>query len=138
MTVPISRKNLLVFFLLFLAGGAIGFIAGGYTGNNFGTAVVLNNTMNRDAKDIKTLVAALRNIHAGKPQAGIEAIETLVYDHVVVFDPVEPYPDIKPQTEAEVDAAIKAAFQYRQSFPRDSQLATDQMVEAVFKGRGLE
>ena len=135
---PISRKNLLTYFLLLLAGSAIGFLVGGYSGSNFGMGIILNNTMNRDARDIKTLVGALREIHAGKTETAIADIETLVYDHIVVFDPVEPYPNIKPQTEEEIDSAIKAAFQYRKNFPRDSQLATDQMVETVFRNRGLE
>ncbi len=135
---PFFRKNLLVFFLLFLAGSATGFIVGGYTGSNFGMGIILNNTMTRDARDVKTLVEALRNIHAKNPEAGIAAIETLVYDHIVVFDPVEPYPNIKSETEVEVETTIKAVFRYRKAFPRDSQLATDQIVDAVFKSRGLE
>jgi hypothetical protein len=135
---PVSRKNLLVFLLLFLAGSAIGFIIGGYTGSNFGMGIILNNALNRDARDVKTLVGALQDIHSGDSKAGIEAIETLVYDHIVVFDPVEPYPGIEQQTEVEVEAAINAAFRYRKAFPRDSRLATDSMVEAVFKSRGLE
>ncbi len=134
----VSKKSLLVFFLVFLVGSSIGFIVGGYTGSNFGMGIILNNTMTRDARDVKTLVEALRNIHAENPEAGIETIETLVYDHIVVFDPVEPYPNINSQTEAEVDDAINVAFEYRKAFPRDSQLATDQMVENVFKSRGLE
>ena len=138
MTVSVARKNLLIFFLLFLAGSAIGFIVGGYTGSNFGMGIVLNNSMTRDARDVKTLVEALRNLQADNPQAGIEAIETLVYDHIVVFDPVEPYPNIKSRTAAEVDAAIEAAFQYRKAFPRNSEQAADKMVESLFKRRGLE
>lgn len=134
----VSRKSLLVFFLVFLAGSAIGFIVGGYTGSNFGMGIILNNTMSRDARDVKTLVEALRNIRTDNPETSIEAIETLVYDHIVVFDPVESYPNINSQTETEIEDAINAAFQYRKAFPRDSQLATDQMVEKVFKSRGLD
>lgn len=134
----IKSKNLLVYFLLVLAGSAVGFLVGGYTGTEFGISIIANGTLNKDAQDVQTHVGVLRSLRKGETNAAIEQIEFYIDDALVIFDPNEPYPGLDQRTIDKVNAAIKTAYDYRQEFPRQSSRShVDEMVINLFKKHNL-
>ena len=133
-----TGKSPMWLFVMFLAGSAVGFLIGAYTGGNFGMGLIVNNVMQRDALEIGNQVDALRQLRGGSTDAGIELIEAGIDDALVVFDPHEPIPGIDDDTEARVDAAIRKVFEYRREFPRRSKRThVDEMVDNLFRKRGL-
>lgn len=134
----INSKNLLLYGLLILGGSALGFIAGGYTGSNFGIGLILNSAINKDAHDLQSRLSALRSLRAGDVDSGVEIIEAGIDDQLVLFDPHEPYPGLDEDTQLKMKLAIESAFQYRQEFPRQSDRShVDGMVKALFQKHGL-
>lgn len=135
----LNAKSRLTFFLLFLAGSAVGFIVGGYTGSNFGIALIINNTLTSDALNVQTQVKALRNLRAGNTRQTIESLESNLDDHLVIFDPHDPYPGLKDGTIVTIEKAIKSAHDYRLEFPRQSNRPqVDVMVKNLFNKHNLE
>lgn len=129
----LDSKSLLVFFLLFLAGSAVGFLVGGYTGTNFGIALILNNTLGGDAQEVQVKVDALRHLRQDNPAQAIELLEASLDDQLVVFDPQEPYPGLRDDTIASVGIAIRSAADYRARYPRQSTRPhVDAMVQNLF------
>ena len=134
----ITSKNLLIYFLLFLAGSAVGFLVGGYTGTEFGISIIANGTLNKDAQDVHTHVGVLRSLRKGETSAAIEQIESYIDDSLVIFDPNEPYPGLDQRTIDKVNTAIKTTYDYRQEFPRQSSRShVDEMVMNLFKKHNL-
>lgn len=129
-----GRPQLIWLFVLFLAGSAIGFIVGAYSGANFGMGLVANNTLRRDAQVVDAQLDALGRLRAGDVTGAIEILEATVDDSLVIFDPHEPLPGIDAATDARVAEAIGNARRYRQAHPRDSaRPAVDAMVRALFE-----
>ena len=135
----INSKNLLLFFLLFLAGSAVGFLVGGYTGTNFGVSLIANSSLRKDAGDIQTHVGVLRALRSAQGEAAIEQIEAYIDDALIIFDPHEPYPGLDDATIVAVNEAIKAVYHYRLEFPRQSSRShVDTMIENLFNKHNLE
>lgn len=133
----INSKSLLALFLVFLAGSTVGFLVGGYTGTNFGMKIIVNGMLNKDAKDVKTQLNALRALHGGDSARAMELLEAAIDDQLVIFDPREPYPADQAATE-KVDEAIRAAYEYRRQHPRQSgRPQVDAMVRSLFDKHGL-
>ena len=125
-------------FVLFLAGSALGFLVGAYTGTEFGTGLVANNALRKDALQIEAQVDALRQLRDGDVAAAIEILETVVDDSLVVFDPRQPLPGINAETDARVARAIARVHRYRQAYPRKSDRPfVDDMLRHLFDKHGL-
>lgn len=111
----------------------VGLAAGAWWGFRLGTTMIIENAAANDAKGVRILLSALADLKAGKTAAATETLEARVDDHLVVFDPQEPYP-LTPSTSAAVDAAILAAKEYRAAHPRRSKRAhVDEMVQNLFR-----
>ncbi len=135
----IERKYLPWFFVMFLAGSAVGFLIGAYSGGNFGMSLVLNNWLNQDALELNNKLDALRQLRGGETAAAIETLEASVDDTLVIFDPVEPYPGLKDVTLSAIDSAIDNAIDYRRDFPRrSSRPHVDKMIEGLFERHRLD
>ena len=121
----LNSKSLLVLFLVFLAGSAVGFLVGGYTGTNFGMKIILGGI-------------ALRALRGGDSEQAIELLEAAIDDQLVIFDPQEPYP-IDDTTQDRVNNSIKTVYAYRQEFPRQSNRPqVDAMVKSLFDKHQLD
>ena len=134
----INSKNLLLYFLLFLAGSAVGFLVGGYTGTEFGVSLMANGSLRKDASDIQTHVGVLRSLRGAQSEAAIEQIEAYIDDALIIFDPHEPYPGLDDDTIAAINEAIKTVYDYRLEFPRQSNRAhVDAMIDILFNKHNL-
>ncbi len=130
----LNSKNMLVFFLLFLAGSAVGFLVGVYSGSNFGMGLILNNSLGADAQEVQVKVDALRQLRHDNPAQAIELLEASLDDQLVIFDPREPYPGLRDDTIATIDIAIRSAADYRARYPRQSNRPhVDTMVRNLFE-----
>ncbi len=134
----VDRKYLPWFLVMFLAGSAIGFLIGAYSGSQFGVGLVLNNGLQRDAKVINQQLDALEQLRAGNSEAAVEIFESGIDDSLILFDPVEPYPRLKQNTIDAIDEAVKNAFDYRRRYPRNSSRPhVDQMLDSLFQRHNL-
>ena len=135
----INSKNMLIYFLLVLAGSGLGFLVGGYTGTEFGISVISNGTLNKDATDVETHISVLRKLRHQENADAIEQIEAYIDDALIIFDPNEPYPGLNESTIERINAAIKTAHNYRTEFPRQSSRAhVDEMVRNLFQKNNLQ
>ena len=135
----INSNNLLLYFLLVLAGSGIGFLVGGYTGTEFGISIISNGTLNKDAADVETHISVLRQLRQQENADAIEQIEAYIDDALIIFDPNEPYPGLKQGTIERISAAIKTAHNYRTEFPRQSSRShVDEMIKNLFQKHNLE
>ncbi len=133
-----TSHRLLAYFLFALGGSAIGFIVGGYTGSQFGMGLILNSTLSKDAIEIQGQLSALRELRTGDTAAAVLRLEAGIDDALVLFDPAEPYPGLREDTEATVSNAIRAAWEYRREFdPASERAHVDAMVDALFRKHGL-
>ena len=134
----LNAKRLLWFFVIFLAGSSVGFLVGGYTGSNFGMALVVNGALNRNALEINNQLQALRQLRSNNAGAAIELIEKSVDDTLILFDPAEPYPGVRENTLDAINAAIKNVYDYRYEYPRKSDRPqVDTMVQNLFQKHNL-
>jgi len=131
-----SNKSIFVFLAIFLAGGAIGAIGSGYIVGGMAMGYVINLAVDRDARNIQTLVGSLRDLRAGNSEATIKSVENIVYDLVGTLDPEDPYPGISDLTSQRVDKAFRTAFEYRQTYPPDSPRV--ELIDQIFKRHGLD
>ena len=130
----LDSKKMLTFFLLLLAGSALGFLVGGYTGTQFGIALILNNGLGADAQEVQVKIEALRQLRNGNSDAATELLEASLDDQLVIFDPQEPYPGLRDDTIASIDFAIRSAMDYRAGYPRQSSRPhVDSMVKSLFE-----
>jgi hypothetical protein len=131
----LSKGHFMALLLVFLVGGLAGLAGGGYLGANYGMGYVINTVMDRDARAIRSMVGALRDLQGGERQHAIDAIQGLVNDQIIAMDPEQPYPGVDEATQARVTEAFKDYAEYRKTYPRASPLATDQMVESALSNR---
>ncbi len=134
----LNAKRLLWFFVIFLAGSSVGFLVGGYTGSNFGMALIVNGALNRNALEINNQLQALRQMRSNNASAAIELIEKSVDDTLILFDPAEPYPGVRESTLDAINTAIKNVYDYRREYPRISDRPqVDTMVQNLFQKHNL-
>lgn len=134
----VRAKSRLWFFVIFLAGSALGFVVGAFSGGNFGMALVINSALNKNAADVETQLQALRRLRGGNNSEAIELLEAGIDDTLIIFEPAEPYPGVKDETAAAIEAAIEKAFRYRRDYPRSSDRPhVDSMVKSLFDRRNL-
>ena len=127
-------KFLIALVLAFLVGGVVGLAAGGCGGFRFGMSFILNNCIPKDAREVVSRVAILKQLRAGKRDQAIEALEAGLNDALILFDPVTPYPGLNGNTTADIKKAISAAKEYRSAHPRQSKQRDmrDEMVRNLF------
>jgi hypothetical protein len=125
------KKRLLLSIVLSLAAGVI---IGAYGGFRLGKSPVLNNALQKNAKDVQAHVAALKHVREGRADKALEVIEADLDDDLVLFDPWESYGPVNDQTNAEIRKAIGQARDYRAAYPRKSNRPhVDAMVGSVLK-----
>lgn len=106
--------------LLLVLGLLLGAGAGGYFGVRSGHAMILDECLDKDARDIQRSVVALRELRAGERERALEALEARMDDALVIFDPAEPYPGVSDRTTGQIDKALREAKDYRSAHPRKS------------------
>ena len=118
MTTRQKTLMLTALVLAFTVGGIAGAAFGGYGGYRAGKALILNEVLRRDAWDIRTRVAILRQLRTGQRDKAIEAIETGLDDVLIMLDPDTPFEDLKAETRGDLKNAIDQAKTYRTEYPR--------------------
>jgi hypothetical protein len=106
--------------LLVVVGIVLGIAAGGYAGWRHGNAAILNECLYADARQIQTVVAALKLLRAEERPLALEALEAGMDDILVPFDPAQPYRGLEERTVAEINRALLEAKNYRAANPRKS------------------
>ena len=106
--------------LLLVAGAILGIAAGGYGGWRYANALVLNECLYADARQVQTSVAALKLLRAGERPLAVEALEGGMDDTLVPFDPATPYRGLNERTVGEINKALREAKDYRAANPRKS------------------
>jgi hypothetical protein len=106
--------------LLVIAGAIAGLAAGGYGGWRYANALILNEALYADARQVQNAVAALKLLRAGDRPLAIEALEAGMDDILVPFDPAQPYRGLDARTVAEINRALLEAKNYRVAHPRKS------------------
>ena len=127
-----KRKMLFVVVFTFLAGCAIGLTIGGYQGFRFGTSLIINESLAKDAREVERGIAILRQLRAGEHDPAIETLETGLSDTLIGFDPAEPYAGLTGETVSALKKAIDEARAYRSAHPRQQKDFRDKMVENLF------
>ena len=108
-------------------------LVGGYGGAQLTATFLLNQSLNKDARDVQKQVKALRNLQAGDQQAAIEILESRLDDNLILFDPQKPYEGLNEDTKAGISNAIILAKEYRGEYPRQSRRGmVDEMVNHLF------
>lgn len=129
----VSRQTFLVAVALtFLAGCAIGLATGGYAGLRWGASIIIEEALHKDAREVATRIATLRQVRAGERDQAIEKLETGLSDILIGFDPVEPYAGLSRHTVGALRKAIDEAKAYRSEFPRQKRNFRDDMVDSLF------
>lgn len=119
----------------FLVGAAGGLALGGYGGFRLAAGSILDGCVSRDAREIQTRVATLKDLRAGRHEQAIELIESDLDDALIILDPAEPYPSVTERTVTQVRKAIGGAKAYRTEHPRRStRPAVDKMITNLFAG----
>jgi hypothetical protein len=106
--------------LLLLAGAIVGAAAGGYGGLRYGSASILNECLQLDARDVQKSVVTLKHLRAGERDQAVELLEARMDDALIPFDPDQPYPGLEERTIAEINNALRQAKDYRSANPRKS------------------
>ena len=129
------KKRLLLGIVLSLA---VGVIIGVYGGFRLGKSPVLNNVLQKDAREVQSLIITLKHLRAGQTDKAIEVIEAGLDDDLVLFDPEEPYEMITDRTKAEITQATAQARGYRAAYPRKSSRPNvDAMVGNVLEKEAI-
>jgi hypothetical protein len=129
------KKRLLLGIALSLVAGLV---IGGYGGFRLGKSSVLNNVLQKDAREVQSHVSTLKYLRDGQTDKAIEVIEAGLDDDLVLFDPEEPYEMITDRTKAEIKQALQQARGYRAAYPRKSSRSyVDTMVGNVLEKEAL-
>lgn len=121
-----------------ILGGAMlvlaGFLIGGYGGSQLTATFLVNQGLNRDARDMQSQVMTLQHLREGEVLQAIELLESRLDNNLISFDPREPFEGLSEQTQVSLEGAINQAKAYRQLHPRKSGRAyEDEMVENLFE-----
>ena len=114
------RAFLLSLSVAFLVGGSTGLAAGAFGGYRWGSAVVLDSALVKDAREIGARIATLNHLWLGERAQAITKLEGGLDDILVGFDPDEPYTGLDAQTVASLAKAIDTAKVYRAAHPWSS------------------
>ena len=115
--------------LLLVVGVVLGAAGGGYYGVRTGHASILNECLDKDARDVQSSVATLRHLRAGERDRALEALEANMDDALIPFDPQTPYAGLTERTSGQIDKALHEVKAYRSAHPRKSTRPhVDQMV----------
>ena len=106
--------------LLLVLGVLLGAAAGGYYGVRSGHASILNECLDKDARDVQSSVVTLRHLRAGERERALEVLEARMDDALIPFDPATPYPGLTGDTTGEIDKALREVRDYRAAHPRKS------------------
>ncbi|MFT7673570.1 MAG: hypothetical protein ACI845_001984 [Gammaproteobacteria bacterium] len=125
-----KSKTILIYAFVFLAGGIPGIMIGGYGGINLGVSLILNNSLKRDALFIETQIDVMRSLRSSEVGTALELLESRLDDRLIIFDPIDPYPNLENNTVVKVNKAIVESKEYRREFPRVSKRPSiDRLVE---------
>lgn len=97
-----------------------GFLVGGYGGSQLAARYLLNQALDRDARDIRQQVRILEHMQVGDTGKARDMLEARLDDNLVILDPVKPYEGVTKLTKTRIQEAIKEVRAYRQQFPRHS------------------
>jgi hypothetical protein len=106
--------------LLLVLGVLLGAAAGGYYGVRTGHASILNECLDKDARDVQSSVVTLRHLRAGERERAVEVLEARMDDALIPFDPAMPYADLTDNTTGQIDKALREVRDYRAAHPRKS------------------
>ena len=115
-----------------LLGGVIGAGWGARKGFYAASVDYVNLALGRDAREIENRVAILRQLRGGEREKALEGLENGLNDTLIMFDPAEPYPGLRPETTAAVAKAIGAAKEYKTAHPRNPDDMREKMVQSLF------
>jgi hypothetical protein len=108
-------------------------LVGGYGASQLTANYLLDQQVDRDARDVRKQLSILGLLHAGDHSQAIELLEARLDDQLVLFDPQQPYAGLDEQTMANVRQAILEAKTYRLQYPRSSSRPhVDAMVNNLF------
>jgi hypothetical protein len=112
-------KKVLVLCVLgaFACGAAAGGAYGVYRGFRAGVELVLNQALEKDAREVSARIAVLRDLRKDGIQLALRKLETGLDDTLVTFDPDVPFSGLEPRTIAALRKAIADAKDYRAVFP---------------------
>ena len=126
-------KQLIGLALVFIVGGGLGLVIGGYWGFQRGFTTILNEALTLDAKDVRSHVATLKHFRVGEGDQAAEALEAHMDDELIMFDPSEPFPGLTAETISEINKAIDESKEYRLAYARKSNRPfVDDMVRSLF------
>ncbi len=95
---------------------------------------LVNQALDKDARDVQHQVNVLRQLRAGDVDQTIEQLEEKLDDDLLIFDPKEPFDGLNEKAEANINQAIIGAKTYRAEYPRTSnQPHIDEMVNKLFE-----
>jgi hypothetical protein len=106
--------------LLLVLGVLLGAAAGGHYGVRSGHASILNECLDKDARDVQSSVVTLRHLRAGERDRAVEQLETSMDDALIPFDPAMPYRGLTDNTTGEISKALREVRDYRAAHPRKS------------------
>lgn len=106
--------------LLLVLGVLLGAAGGGYYGVRSGHASILNECLDKDARDVQSSVVTLRHLRAGERDRALEVLEANMDDALIPFDPQTPYDGLSDRTAGQIDKALREARDYRVAHPRKS------------------
>jgi hypothetical protein len=124
----ISKGTVAALAAAFIAGAAAGAAGGGYLGVNW----LLNNWVHEQTFDIETYVEALRKLKAGQAAQAIDLLEQRLDADLLALEP--DFGRVDGQTRGEMQAALRAARQYRAEHPRKTALpGLDESIRKVLE-----
>ena len=114
-------KSTLYTLLIFMAGGLLGIVFGGYGGSYLAASAVINNWINSQTKDGNAQIAILINMRGGNNEQALELVEAELDKDIVSLLP-EYYEkfNITDQLVTAINTTLKNAKDYRMQFPRES------------------
>ena len=109
-------------------------MVGGYGASQLTATFLVNNALDKEARDAQRQVKALQYLRVGETDQAIEILESRLDDDLISLDPQEPYEGLNEKTTSNISQAIVDAKAYREEYPRVTKRThVDDMVKAVFE-----
>jgi hypothetical protein len=129
----VTKRTFVVCLLAaFVCGAAAGGAYGAYRGFNAGFTLLLNEALEKDAREVSKRVEILLNLRKEGAEVAVRKLENGLDDLLVIFDPDQPYPGLEPTTLDAIRKAIESAKEYRASFPWTGKNPREKMVRSLF------